>query len=139
MNRKLAWIVGGGPVAVVLLVALYIGHTVGVRAGAALPACIAEKGEICPSDDFKQELKTFKALGDRQRTLSQDPKIKELISVMDQQRGMSDRMQQEINQTLQQNPGHAWDGTKEKFVVAAPSPQPAAVPTVPAQAPAQKK
>lgn len=103
------------------------------------PSCSAGVGEICPSDDFRQELKNFKALGDKQRVLSQDPKIKELISVMDQQRGMSERMQQEINQTLQQNPGHQWDGQKQKFVVAPPQPAPALSPIpVPTPAPPKK-
>lgn len=105
--------------------------TISTRAN-ALPSCTAGPGEICPSDDFKEQLKTFKALAERQRVLSQNPKLKELISVIDQQSGMGDRMQKEINITLQANPGHAWDGTKEKFVVApaqpAPTPAPAAVP-----------
>lgn len=107
----------------------YLGRRLATPGG-ELSACVAGPGEICPSDDFKQELKALKALADRHRALSQDPKVKELSSVADQWYGMSQRMQQEINQTLQQNPGHAWDGGKEKFVVV-PVPQPTPTPTVP--------
>ena len=87
-------------------------------------SCVAGPGEICPSADFKLELKNLKVLADRQRDLAQNPKVKELIEIMDTQRGMSERMQGEINQTLQANPGLKWDGVKEKFV-----PGPPAIPT----------
>lgn len=112
----------------------YLGRHPSAKASDVPAGCIAGPGEICPSADFEQEIKTLKALSARQRDLNNDPKVKELISVIDQQRGMSERMQQEINQTIQQNPGHAWDGAKEKFVPAAvtmvqpPAPTPAKKP-----------
>jgi hypothetical protein len=97
-----------------------------------VPTCVAGVNEICPSDEFRQEVVTFKALNERQKALSQDPKVKELVSVIDQQRGMGERMQQEINQTLQANPGHQWDGAKEKFVPAPIlQPKPAETPAAP--------
>jgi hypothetical protein len=87
-------------------------------------ACVAGPGEICPSDDFKQEITTFKTLAARQRDLSQNAKVKELIALIDQTKGMSERMQGEIQQTLNQNPGHQWDGAKEKFTLMPPQPAP---------------
>lgn len=108
---------------VALAAAILVGAGVGYfavhhSAKAAETGCLAGPGEICPSPDFLLELKTLKWLGERQRTLSQDPKVKELVQLMDTQRGMAERMQQEINQTLQANPGHLWDGQKEKFILA---------------------
>lgn len=92
--------------------------------------CIAGAGEICPSADFVQELKNLKKMAERQKLLAQDPKVKALVELMDTQRGMATRMQEEINQTLQANPGHQWDGKKEKFVPApAPVVAPAPTPT----------
>lgn len=98
------------------------------------PKCVAGPGEICPSDDFITELDELKRLDDQQRTLSQSKVVKELIAINDTRRGMADRMQQEINSTLQANPGHMWDGNKRKFV---PAPPP--VITAPAPTPAPKK
>lgn len=79
-------------------------------------ACNAGPGELCPSEDFSKELKDLKALSKQQHALMEKSDVKELISVIDQEKGMSERMQAEITQTLNQNPGHQWDGVKEKFV-----------------------
>lgn len=123
--------------AVVALICLLLGGGTAVVIGrysskADEPkVCIAGPGEICPSPDFAQELKNLKAMGDRLRALQQEPKIKEIIELQDTQRGMAERMQMEVNQVLQANPGHVWDGVKEKFVPAPPAPAPAATPATP--------
>ena len=133
MNRKPVLIIAAACLSLIGIsgASFYFGERHSAKADEA-SACVAGAGEICPSADFVLELKNLKRLGDKQKALSQDPKVKELIEIMDTQRGMAERMQGEINQTLQANPGHQWDGVKEKFL---PAQLPAPVPVTPAQAP----
>lgn len=114
--------------------AYFFGSYHATHASDALAPCVAGPNELCPNDDFRQEIVTAKALQKQYQMLSQDPKVKQLIALGDQIDGMSRRMQAQITQTLNSNPGHQWDGQKEKFTPA-PILQPtaAAPPSVPAK------
>jgi hypothetical protein len=105
-------------------------------------SCVAAPGEICPTEDFLSDWHAMKNLDAQYREMQKDPKIRALIALSDQYRGMSDRIQVQINQTIQQHPRYQWDDKKEMFVPLPPPPAspvaPAAAPPPPTPAPAKK-
>lgn len=132
MKRSWAFIAALITVLIILALACVSGYVGANRlhASSSETTCIAGAGEICPPSDFLHDVDTLNGLQEKQLKLSQSPDVKALVSTIDESRGMAERLQEEVNKTIQSNPGHQWDQNKKRFVtVPIPSTPPTTPPT----------